>query len=50
MKLKTIEKGALVNVVDLYGRTALMMTSSGPFPQAVKLLLDNKADPDIYFK
>jgi len=44
---KLIEKGALINLQDLYGRTALMLASSGPYPDAVKILLDNKADPDI---
>lgn len=44
---KLIEKGALVDLRDAYGRTALMLASSGPFPAAVKLLLGNKADPDL---
>jgi len=44
---KLLEKKASVNLQDVRGRTALMMASSGPYPDAVKLLLDHFADPDI---
>lgn len=42
-----ILKGASINLQDSNGRTALMMASSGPFPAAVKILLDHQADPNI---
>ena len=44
---KLLEKGAFVDHRDVNGRTALMLASSGPFPPAVKLLLDHNADPNI---
>ena len=44
---KLIEKGALVNLCDSNGRTALMMASSGPYAEAVKLLLNHYADPNV---
>ncbi len=47
---KLLAKGALVNLCDTNGRTALMLASSGPFPASVKLLLDYKADPNMYDK
>ena len=47
---KLIQKGASVNYCDSFGRTALMFASSGPYPAAVKLLLTNQADPDIFDK
>jgi ankyrin repeat protein len=42
-----IRNGADVNKADKFGRTALMMASSGPYPMAVKMLLDQKADPNL---
>jgi ankyrin repeat protein len=42
-----IVKGASIDLQDTNGRTALMMASSGPWLAAVKLLLDNQADPNI---
>jgi len=44
---KLIQKGALVNLCDNLGRMALMFASSGPYPVSVRLLLINRADPDI---
>ncbi len=44
---KLIMHGAFVNRCDSFGRTALMYASSGPFPEAVRLLLKNQADPNI---
>lgn len=44
---KLIEKGASVDERDLNGRTALMFAASGPFPGSVKLLLENKAEPNL---
>lgn len=44
---KLLEKGASVDLRDANGRTALMLAASGPFPQSVKLLLDNKSDPNL---
>lgn len=45
-----ISKGAIVNQSDNYGRTALMFASSGPYPEAVRLLLKNQADPNLVDK
>jgi len=42
-----IDKEALINACDSSGRTALMMASSGPYPAAVKILLDHNADPNL---
>ncbi len=39
-----------MNSTDNYGRTALMMASSGSNPESVKLLLDNNADPNLIDK
>jgi len=44
---KLILRSASVNIQDINGRTALMMASSGPFQDAVKLLLENYADPNL---
>jgi len=44
---KLILRSASVNIQDIDGRTALMMAASGPFPDAVKLLLENYADPNL---
>jgi ankyrin repeat protein len=45
-----IRNGADVNKADNYGRTPLMMAASGPYPLAVKMLLDQKADPNLVDK
>ena len=42
-----IRKGAMVDLTDHYGRTALMFASSGPYPESVRLLLKNQADPNL---
>lgn len=39
--------GAVVDSRDMMGRTALMYASTGPFPEAVKILLDKGADPNV---
>ncbi|MEN8192844.1 MAG: ankyrin repeat domain-containing protein [Bacteroidota bacterium] len=41
-----ISVGAHVDARDVNGRTALMFASTGPFPETVKLLLKNDADPN----
>ena len=42
-----LNAGAEVDLKDEYGRTALIYASTGPFPDAVRLLLENGADPNI---
>jgi len=44
--LELIEAGASVALRDAMGRTALMYGSTGPFPEAVGILLDRGADPN----
>ncbi|TFH28172.1 MAG: ankyrin repeat domain-containing protein [Bacteroidia bacterium] len=39
--------GAKVDSRDMLGRTALMYASTGPFPEAVKILLDKGAEPNV---
>jgi uncharacterized protein len=42
-----LKAGAKVDLRDESGRTALMYASTGPFPKAVELLLENGADPNL---
>lgn len=44
---KLIRADALAGMRDKAGRTALLYASTGPFPETVKLLLENNADPNI---
>lgn len=41
-----IKNGALIEARESNGRTALMFASTGPFPETVKLLLQNDANPN----
>jgi len=45
--LDLLTAGAKVDSRDMMGRTALMYGSTGPFPEAVKILLDKGADPNV---
>lgn len=42
-----ISNGADPDLRDINGRTALMFAASGPFPEAVRLLLENGADVNV---
>lgn len=42
-----IKSGAYIEARDGNGRTALVFASTGPFPETVKFLLINKADPNV---
>lgn len=44
--LELLEAGAKLGTRDAMGRTPLMYGSTGPFPEAVKILLDHGADPN----
>lgn len=41
-----IKSGAHIEARESNGRTALMFASTGPFPETVKLLLQNEANPN----
>jgi len=45
--LDLLKAGAVVDRRDVMGRTPLMYGSTGPFPEAVKILLDKGADPNL---
>jgi ankyrin repeat protein len=44
--LQLLEAGGKLELRDAMGRTPLMYGSTGPFPEAVKILLDHGADPN----
>lgn len=44
--LELLEAGGKIELRDAMGRTPLMYGSTGPFPEAVKILLDHGADPN----
>jgi ankyrin repeat protein len=42
-----LDQGAFVDMHDSFNRTALLYASTGPFPETVKLLLRNEANPNV---